>query len=146
MPSQFRLVILRLGGILLIGLGGLHLAVTPLIARLVDRGASPDAADWLAPPMLLNHVVVGLLLLPLGILTAYAAPHAAGGIRWALVVCRVVAVTVAALPLTLFVLMGTRYFDAMPFRFATGVVCTASVTLLVAAFWPASHRVDATAA
>lgn len=68
----------------------------PSQLRLVDRGASADAVEWITPLMLLNHVVVGLLLLPLKILTVYAAPHAAGGVRWALVVSRATAVTVAA--------------------------------------------------
>jgi hypothetical protein len=81
MSSRVRGLILRLAGILLIVLGGLHLAVTPQIQRLVQRGISPEAADWLTPPMLLNHVVVGILLLPLGALITYAAPHAAAGTR-----------------------------------------------------------------
>jgi hypothetical protein len=89
--------------------------------------------------MLLNHVVAGILLLPLGGLIAYAAPHAATGTRWALVVCRVIALTVAALPLTLLAVMGTRYFEAVPFLIATGIVCTASIVLLLAAFWPAQR-------
>ena len=137
MPSRLRLVILMLSGVLLVALGVLHLAVTPHIARLLQRGASAGEAEWLTPPMLLNHVVVGILLLPLGALTAYAAPHAAHGVRWALVVSRVTAVTVATLPATVFALMGTRYFGAMPFLIATGIACAVSVTLLIAAFWPA---------
>jgi hypothetical protein len=86
--------------------------------------------------MLLNHVVVGILLLPLGGLIAYAAPHAAKGARWALVVSRVTALTVAALPPTLVLVMGTRDFQAVPFLCATGIVCAASIVLLLAAFWP----------
>jgi len=34
--------------------------------------------------------------------------------------------------------MGTRYFAATPFLIAALIVCIASVTLLVAAFWPAA--------
>jgi hypothetical protein len=132
--------------VLLIVLGGLHLAVTPHIAHLIERGTSPEAAAWLTPPMLLNHVVVGILLLPLGGLIAYAAPHAAAGTRWALIVSRVIALTVASLPPTLFVVMGTRYFGAAPFLCATAIVCTVSVTLLLAAFWPPSQTIDTPAA
>ncbi len=87
--------------------------------------------------MLLNHVVVGFLLLPLAVLTFYAAPHAASGARWANVVVRVAAVAVATLPMALFALMGARYFEAVPFVAATAIVCLAAVVLLVAAFWPA---------
>ena len=136
MSARWRLHILRVGGILLVILGALHLAVTPVIADLVARGVSANAAGWLTPPMLLNHVLVGILLLPLGCLIAYAAPHTAAGARWALIVSRVIAVTVAALPPTLFLVMGTRYFDAVPFLIATGIICVASAAVMLAAFWP----------
>ena len=139
MPSRLRSLVLRLSGVLLVLLGLLHLAVTPLIARLVRHAASMPAGAWLVPPMLLNHVVAGLLLLPLGILTTYAAPEAARGVRWAIVTVRTTALTVAALPITLFALMGTRYFGAAPFVLATSIVCLATIALLLAAFWPISR-------
>jgi hypothetical protein len=133
MTARMRVLILRTSGILLFALGLLHLAVTPLIARLVAGAALPTAVAWLTPPMLLNHVVVGILLLPLGARTTYAAPYSAS---WAKVVTRAVALAVATLPPTLFWLMGTRYFRAVPFQVATGILCVASLTLLAAAFWP----------
>src|SRR5215510_10831137 len=92
--------------------------------------------------MLLNHVLVGILLLPLGGLTAYAARSASQGVRWALIVCRTNAATVAMLPATLFMVMGTRYFTAVPFLIATAIVCAASLTPLVATFWPIPPFVD----
>ena len=138
MPNRLRSIILWLGGVLLVVLGGLHLAVTPFIARFVQQSASPESADWLMPPMLLNHVVVGILLLPLGFLTAFAARHASRGERWALVVTRATALTISTLPPVLIGLMGTRYFGAIPFRYATVIVCIASAALLAAAFWPSN--------
>jgi hypothetical protein len=135
MGHRLRRVILSSGGILLFGLGILHLGVTPFINRFVHSSSRPNAADWLAPPMLLNHIIVGILLLPLGYLTVYAAKDAAEGSSWAKTICRATAVTVATLPITLLVLMGGRY-DAPAFRIATGMVCLASVALLAASFWP----------
>jgi hypothetical protein len=81
--------------------------------------------------MLLNHVLVGVLLLPLGYLTLYAA---AAGVAWAQVLVRTTAVTVAALPLTLLALMGVRYFDAPLFVLGFALVVATAVTLLVVAF------------
>lgn len=138
MPPYTRMIILRLGGVLLVALGALHLGVTPFIARMVQDGAAPGAVDWLTPPMLLNHVVVGILLLPLGGLIYYAAPYAVAGARWALIVSRSIAAAIATLPPILFFLMGTRYFGAMPFLIAAAIVSVASTTLLVVTFWPAS--------
>ncbi len=141
MSAGLRRSIMRSGGVLLIILGVLHLAVTPFIARLIEENASVEGAAFLSPPMLLNHVVVGLLLLPLGVLTFYAAPSAAAGEQWAVLVTRVTAVAVAGLPVALFAVMGTRYFGAIPFAGATIVACLAALALLAAAFWPHSPAV-----
>jgi hypothetical protein len=139
MSPRIRSGILRAGGVLLVALGVLHLVVTPEIARLIQGSTSTKAAVWLMPPMLLNHIVLGILLLPLGGLTFYAAPYAARGERWALVVSRATATAIAALPVTLFVLMGTRYFGAPPFVLATAILSGACLALLAAAFWPSAR-------
>src|SRR5262249_3406923 len=65
MSGIARRRILELGGVLLVVLGVLHLSVTPFISRFVRDSAAPGAAAWLEPPVLLDHVVVGILLLPL---------------------------------------------------------------------------------
>src|SRR5207248_7543287 len=62
MSAKVRSGILGAGGFLLIFLGILHLAATPAIAHLVHQYSMPKAGDWLAPPMLLNHIVLGILL------------------------------------------------------------------------------------
>lgn len=136
MKPRFRRLLLFAGGVLLCVLGLLHLAVTPFIVQMVQAGAAPEAAAWLTPPMVLNHVVVGILLLPCGVLVAYAAAGAAAGERWARVVTRSIALAIAALVPTLFLVMGLRYFEAVPFRIAAGIACLVGVTLLVATFWP----------
>ena len=126
--------LLRASGVLLLVLGIVHLAATPHISTLIRHSASSGAADRLTPPMLLNHVLVGVLLLPLGYLTLYAARYSATGVAWAQVLVRTTAVTVAALPLTLLALMGIRYFQAPLFVLGFALVVAAAVTLLVVAF------------
>jgi hypothetical protein len=77
--------------------------------------------------MLLNHVLVGVLLLPLGCVMLYAAPHSAARVAWAQVVVHTTAVTVATLPVTLIGLMGFRYFDAPLFVLGAARVSAAAV-------------------
>jgi hypothetical protein len=133
--SLTRLRLLRGAGILLMTLGVVHLLATPHIASLVRHSASPASARWLTPPMLLNHILVGVLLIPLGYLTAYAAPHAVSGASWARVVVRTTALSVATLPIALFALMGRRYyFDAPLFVLGAALTVVVAVTLLVVAF------------
>ncbi len=125
---------------LLLLLGIVHLVATPHIAALIRHSVSQGAADNLIPPMLLNHILVGLLLLPLGLLTFYAAPYSA---PWAQLIVRTTALTLATLPLTLLALMGVRYFDAPLFVVGFLLVVAASVTLLLAAF--TRHRTTGSA-
>src|SRR6476659_6690757 len=133
--SLIRLRLLRGAGILLVTLGIVHLLATPHIATLVRSSAALSSAQWLIPPMLLNHIIVGVLLIPLGFLTTYAAPHAAGGASWAQVIVRTSALSVATLPVALFGLMGTRYyFDAPLFVVGTALTVIVAVTLLIVAF------------
>jgi hypothetical protein len=133
--SLTRQRLLRGAGILLVTLGIVHLLATPHIATLVRSAAIPSSAQWLTPPMVLNHILVGVLLIPLGFLTAYAAPHAVSGASWARVVVRTTALSVAALPIALFALMGTRYyFDAPLFVLGAALTVIVAVILLVVAF------------
>ena len=137
MPNRvsIRSGLLRGAGILLAALGVIHLLATPHIATLIRHSASPAAATWLTPPMLLNHIVVGVLLIPLGYLTIYAAPHAVSGASWAQVIVRTTALAVAILPVALFTLMGTRYyFDAPLFVLGAVLTIIVAVILLAAAF------------
>ncbi len=141
MSTTTHVRLLRGSGALLILLGIVHLAATPHISSLIRHSASAGAANRLIPPMLLNHVLVGVLLLPLGYLTLYAAPHSAARVAWAQVVVRTTAVTVAALPVTLLALMGVRYFDAPLFVLGAALVVVAAVTLLLAAFSAPRDRI-----
>jgi hypothetical protein len=134
MSATIRVRLLRWSGVLLILLGIVHLVATPHIAALIRHSASTAAADELTPPMLLNHILVGVLLFPLGYLTIYAAASAAAGLAWAQVIVRATALTVATLPVTLLALMGLRYFDAPLFVLGAALVVAAAATLLVAAF------------
>ena len=135
MSASTHTRILRASGVLLILLGIVHLVATPHIASLIRHlSSSAEVAEVLIPPMLLNHVLVGVLLLPLGWLMLYAAPHSAARVAWAQVVVRTTAVTAATLPVTLLALMGFRYFDAPLFVLGAGLVTAAAVALLFAAF------------
>ena len=81
MSTGLRRFVLKCGGALLVGLGIIHLAVTPIIQQFIKQNTIAGGVDWFTPPMLLNHVVVGILLFPLGILTYYAASSAVAGER-----------------------------------------------------------------
>ena len=57
MSGGLRRLIFKCGGTMVVLLGILHLAVTPIIARLIKDNVTNEAASWLTPPMLLNRVM-----------------------------------------------------------------------------------------
>src|SRR5258708_10284795 len=128
MCTSTRVRSLRGSGLLLLLLGIVHLVATPRIAALIRHSVSQGAADNLIPPMLLNHILVGLLLLPLGFLTFYAAPYSG---HWAQVIVRTTAFTVATLPVTLLWLMGDSYFDSPLFLVGFLLVIAQCATCLL---------------
>ena len=123
---------LVVGGVLLIVVAAIHLAVAPMLRGLFLKSAPGAARFWLAPFML-NHVVVGFLLVPVGLTTIYAGRAARKGAPWARAVALTNALSVLGLPGSLVVLMGREYFGAIPFLIATILVAIACVMLLVAA-------------
>ena len=64
--------VLRTSGLALMLASAIHLIATPEIPHLLD-GLSPEARGFAVGPMLLDHVLVGILLLPLGFTTWLAA-------------------------------------------------------------------------
>jgi len=59
---------LRSAGVVLCTLGFVHLAATPHIPGLLN-GSPPAVYEQAVGPTLLNHVLVGILLLPIGYTT-----------------------------------------------------------------------------
>ena len=137
MSVTFRLRLLRCGGAGLVILGVVHLIATPHIASLIRRSTTVAVAQWLIPPMLLNHILVGVLLIPLGYLAVYAAPHSVHGASWARMIVRTVSICAATLPIALLSLMATPYFLGAPL-FVAGAALTMAVPLVL--LWAAFGR------
>ena len=124
---------LRAVGILLIMLGLVHIAATPHIPALLS--GSPSAVyERAVGPTLLNHVLVGILLLPLGYTTWLAASRGGNEVlaTRTLIVNTIVMFT---LPVSVAVFMRRPEYYAAPL-FLTGVGLVGVVSLLmVAATW-----------
>ena len=120
---------LRIAGILLIVLGVVHLAATPHLPHLLDGMRSAENYRLALGPTLLNHVLVGLLLLPLGYTTWLASSDSYLSERWARQVLRVNAVVTMTLPVSVAVFMRQPEYYSSPL-FVAGVTLAALVSLL----------------
>ena len=120
---------LRGVGGLLVTLGLVHLAATPHIRALLN-GSSREVYQRAVGPTLLNHVLVGFLLLPLGYTTWLAAVAATRGEPWARRVLAINALVLLTLPVSIAACMRQPEYYTAPL-FVTGVALVAMISLLM---------------
>lgn len=137
---QVASVVLAICGFTLIVVAIIHLWISPLLYAWFGRMV-PAARPVLGPPFLLNHVVVGVLLLPLGINTLIASFGVRKGDRRAWRIACVNSLAVAVLPLLLVAIMRGPDYTAGPFRVAEVLVTLAAFGML-AAVLVARKRLD----
>lgn len=122
---------LRIVGVLLVVLGSVHLIATPHIPGLLN-GSPRRVYEQAVGPTLLNHVLVGILLFPLGFTTWLAAEPKEIGQLWAKRVLIMNALVVLTFPLCLAIFMRQpQYYTAH--LFLTGVALVAAISLLMLA-------------
>jgi len=121
---------LRASGIVLILLGFVHLLATPHIPHLLD-GLPPKARSLALGASLLNHVLVGILLFPLGFTTWLAAGKDRWQDSWAKQVLIANCLTVLTLPVMVVLLMRQPQYYQSPL-FLAGVALTALTAILMA--------------
>lgn len=126
--------LLRAAGVLLIALGLVHLVATPHIPALL-HGCPAAVYGRAVGPTLLNHVLVGILLLPLGYATWLAAGRQERGKVWAKRVLIANTLVMLTLPASLVVFMRrAEYFTSPLFLIGVGLVAVVSLLMAVATF------------
>ncbi len=115
---------------LIIALGVLHLVAAPHIPALL-RGSPPDVYDRALGPTLLNHVLTGVLLVPLGFSTWFAAGAFERNERLALRVLVANTIVAFTLPLALLIFMRRSEYYSAPL-FLTGAILSSAIPLLMA--------------
>lgn len=117
-------------GILLILLGIIHLIATPFLLGWLSRQLHSDYTLLAIAAMRLNHILVGILLLPLGISTFWSGKALEQ--PWALRLAGLNALTLLCLPILLVTTMPLESLDAPLFRLAILVVSAACLVQLLA--------------
>jgi len=119
--------------ILLVLLGIIHLVATPFLIGWVRRQLSPvepDAAVLAVAALRLNHMLTGILLLPLGISTFWAGKNLEHG--WGFRLALMNAITLLCFPILLVIIMPRASLDAPLFRFAILVLIAACLVQVLA--------------
>jgi hypothetical protein len=127
--------ILTAAGILLLIVAAIHMLVIPSLRGVFIRVLSPGAFRFIWPPFLLNHAVVGILLVPLGLSTLYCAAGIKYGQRWSWRVGITNALTILCLPVALVLIMERHYFGALPFLVATILITAVGLSMIWPLLW-----------
>jgi len=118
-------MVLRLSGVFLVALGVVHLAATPHIPPLLDGMRSDRGYALARGATLLNHVMTGILLLPLGISTWLASSRVNLLQTWARLVLMSNSLAILCGPICILLFMGDPAYLRAPL-FLTGV-CLATL-------------------
>jgi len=125
---------LRAVGVLLIVLGLVHSAATPHIRDLLGESSS-EVYQRAVGPTLLNHVLMGILLLPLGYTTWLAASAQNRNAAWARRVLVVNGIVLFTFPVSIAVFMRRPEYYTAPFFLAGVILVTLISSLTLVAAW-----------
>jgi hypothetical protein len=127
--------ILLFDGVLLIVIAFIHLFATPLVNKWLSRELTATTLENISPPFLLNHIVVGILLIPFGVSTLFSAIGVRGGQAWARGIAFTNAIAVLIFPLLIAWLMGKQYFTAPLFLVTTIIITLIGVSMVLPLIW-----------
>jgi hypothetical protein len=123
-------------GALLIVVAIIHLVMTPEIGQIVAHNTSPQAYAFLWPFVALDHIVVGVLLFPVGLAAIVCAPGIRAGDRRAWWIAIINGLAVLSLPFVLFFTMSPRYFiDAPAFLIAAIIITLVGLWMVWPLLW-----------
>jgi hypothetical protein len=134
-PKTIVSRILLVDGVILILLAFVHLLSTPLINKWLARELTRDVLTTVSPVFLLNHVVIGILLIPFGVSTLYSAAGIRAGQPWAKGIALTNSLAVVVSPLLVRYLMGPGYYSSTPFLVAAILIACIGVSMFIPLVW-----------
>jgi uncharacterized membrane protein len=132
--QEIAAVFLRTVGLLLVVLGVVHTIATPHIRDLLGD-SSTEVYQRAVGPTLLNHVLMGILLLPLGYTTWLAAAVQNRNEAWARRVLMVNGIVLLTLPASIAVFMRRPEYYTAPLFLAGVSLVTVIPLLTIVAAW-----------
>ena len=128
--------VISLTGVLLLIVAAIHLVVTPILKRVIlDRVLTPEQLLIVSPPFLLNHIVMGILLIPIGFTTIYCASGIRAGERWAWAISLANGLTILSLPIVLGLVMRPEHFRSIAFLTGASLIMIVGITMTGVLIW-----------
>jgi hypothetical protein len=126
--------ILAFDGVLLLVVAALYLALSHRATQWLTSILSPSEYSEVAPPFLLNHISIGVLLVPLALTTLCAAWGVKKGQGWSRIVSFINGISLLALPALFWLSMGSQYYSFV-MSLAAMLIVVIGITMLVPAIW-----------
>ena len=127
--------ILMMDGLILLLVAALYLVMTDSTARWIEERISPLEKPEIVPIFLINHVAVGILLIPLALTTFYCAWGAKKGQGWSRIVSLINGISVVSLPVVFYRLMGQQYYGSVLFVLASVLILIVGITMMLPVVW-----------
>ena len=136
--SRLRIVAVTfrcLGAVVLL-VAVLHLYATILIREhVLARIENPALRAFVSPGYLLDHVVVGIFMLPMGFLMLWSYGGLRDGQRWAYVMNWSFALSILATPFAIAALMTDSEFRSPAFALAAGLMALVGIASCAMLLW-----------
>lgn len=127
--------ILMLDGILLLVVAVLYFMLTTMATKWLAYKLTPTEYSEVAPQFLMNHIAVGILIIPLALTTFYCSWGVKKGQQWSRVICLINGVSVLLLPVILSWFMGAQYYGSILFLLATVLIVVIGISMLLPLVW-----------
>ncbi len=124
--------ILKIDGIIIGIVAIIHMVVIPELTRFFKNGLSLTDFNLVWPVFLLNHAVVGILMMQLSVSTFYAAAGLKKRAKWAYYLSLLNALTMLSISFVIIDVVDRKYFGALPFMIAICLVMLVGMSML----WP----------
>jgi hypothetical protein len=129
-----------LGAVILL-VAAVHLYATILIRdHVLARIENPTLRAFVSPGYLLDHVVVGIFMLPMGFLMLWSHDGLKDGQRWAYVMNWSFALSILATPVAIAALMTGPEFRSPAFALAAGLMGVVGVVSCTMLLWARAGR------
>jgi len=136
--SRLRIVaiVFRWLGATIVFVALLHLYATLLIRdHVLTQISDLKLRELISPGYLLNHVLVGIYMLPMGFLMIWSYAGLRAGQRWAYVVNWSLSVALLVTPAVIAILMPETSFGSPAFALAAGLMLVAGIVPSALLLW-----------
>jgi hypothetical protein len=136
--SRLRVVAIafRCLGAIIVFVALLHLYATVLIRDgVLAHISDPALREFISPGYLLDHVIVGLYMLPMGFVMIWSSGGLSSGERWAYVVNWSFSLALLVSPVAIAIVMPKSSFHSPAFALAAGLMLVAGIMPSAMLLW-----------